>query len=74
MDSLGKTGDYEVIDACGERRAIDVTVDAKDVTSGTETLAASEAKLKAANPKLTPIIDCTDASMRKAFAGTPLAY
>ncbi|HSD90129.1 MAG TPA: amidohydrolase family protein, partial [Kofleriaceae bacterium] len=31
MDSLGKAGDYEVIDACGSPRAIDMTVTAKDV-------------------------------------------
>jgi 5-methylthioadenosine/S-adenosylhomocysteine deaminase len=74
MTALGKGGDSEVIDACGSPRAIDVTVTAKDVTRGTETLQQSEAKLLAVNPKLTPVIDCTDASMRKALAGTPLAY
>jgi 5-methylthioadenosine/S-adenosylhomocysteine deaminase len=74
MDALGKTGDYELIDTCGSPRAIDVTVTAKDVTSGTETLAQSESKLATVDTRLTPIVDCTDASMRKAFAGTPLAY
>jgi cytosine/adenosine deaminase-related metal-dependent hydrolase len=74
MDLLGKAGDYEVVDTCGTPRAIDVTVTAKDVVLGGETLAQSEAKLLATNPKATPLVDCTDASMRKAFAGTPLAY
>jgi cytosine/adenosine deaminase-related metal-dependent hydrolase len=72
MDGLGKAGDYEVIDACGFPRAIDVTVDAKDVTAGSEPLATIESKLVAVNPRLTPVIDCTDDEARKAYAGTPL--
>jgi hypothetical protein len=55
MDALGKTGDYEVIDACGAPRAIDVTVVANVV-----------------NPRLTPVIDCTNDEALKAYAGTLL--
>jgi cytosine/adenosine deaminase-related metal-dependent hydrolase len=73
MDSLGKTGDYETIDACGSPRVIDVTVDAKNVTKGNENLASTEAALVAVNPKLTPVIDCTNDAAIKAYAGTPLA-
>jgi 5-methylthioadenosine/S-adenosylhomocysteine deaminase len=74
MDAAGKTGDYEVIDACGARKAIDVTVTAKDVYEGTESLADVETKLASANPNHTPVIDCNeDALIEKAFAGTPLA-
>jgi len=72
MDGLGKTGDYEVIDACGSPRAIDMTVSAKDVTNGTETLSSVESKLVAVNPRLTPVIDCTNDEATKAYAGTPL--
>lgn len=72
MDSLGKAGDYEVIDACGAPRAIDMTVTAKDVTAGAEPLADIEAKLATVNPRLTPVIDCTDDEAQKAYAGTPL--
>ena len=71
MDGAGKTGDYEVIDACGMPRAIDVTVTAKDVTNGTEKLADVEAKLATVNPNHTPVIDCNaDALARKAYSGT----
>jgi cytosine/adenosine deaminase-related metal-dependent hydrolase len=72
MDGLGKKGDYEVIDACGAPRAIDMTVSAKDVTSGTETLSSIESKLLTVNPKLTPVIDCDNDEATKAYAGTPL--
>ena len=71
LDLLGKKGDYEVIDACGEARAIDMTVGAKDVTRGDATLSQIESKLRAINPKLTPVIDCTDDAARKAFTGIP---
>jgi 5-methylthioadenosine/S-adenosylhomocysteine deaminase len=74
MDALGKKDDYELIDACGVQRAIDVDVTAKDVTKGTQTLASIESALKAVNPKLTPMVDCTDDEARAAFAGTPMAY
>src|SRR5205085_11065697 len=70
MDDLGKIGDYEIIDACGSPRAIDMTVGASDVTSGKESLADIEIKLKSVNPKLTPVIDCDDDESTKAFAGT----
>src|SRR5207248_6688725 len=71
MDAAGKMGDYEVIDACGSPRAIDVTVTAHDVTSGTEKLSDVEAKLASVNPNHTPVIDCNaDALARKAYAGT----
>ena len=70
MDGLGKSGDYEIIDACGQPRAIDMTVTAKDVTRGTETLSSIEQKLQTVNPKLTPIIDCDNDEAEKAFAGT----
>ncbi|MDB4957500.1 MAG: hypothetical protein JWO36_5069 [Myxococcales bacterium] len=70
MDALGKMGDYEVIDTCGSPRAIDVTVGATDVTRGTEKLADIESKLKAVNPKLTPVIDCTNDAATKALHGT----
>ncbi len=72
MDQLGKTGDYEVIDDCGSPRAIDVTVTAKDVTNGTELLSDIESKLLTVNPRLTPVIDCTNDEAQKAYAGTPL--
>jgi len=72
MDGLGKGGDYEVIDACGAARAIDMTVTAKDVTSGSEPLSSIESRLAAVNPRLTPIIDCTDDEAQKAYAGTAL--
>lgn len=74
MDAAGKLGDYEVIDACGTPKAIDMTVDAKDVYEGTEKLSDVEAKLLTVNPKLTPVVECNeDALIQKAFAGTPLA-
>jgi cytosine/adenosine deaminase-related metal-dependent hydrolase len=72
MDKLGKTGDYELIPACGQQRAIDVTVMAPDVPNASEPLSMIESKLVAVNPKLTPVIDCTNDAMAKAFAGTPL--
>jgi hypothetical protein len=72
MERLGKSGDFEIIDACGVPRAIDVTVAATDVQGGSESLASTEERLRAVNPKLTPIVDCSDEPMRKAFAGTPL--
>jgi len=74
MDSVGKTGDYEMVNTCGAMKAIDVTVKATDVTRGSESLADIESKLLAVNPKLTPVVDCTDDAARKAFAGTPMAY
>lgn len=74
MDAAGKPGDYEIIDACGTPKAIDVDVDAKDVTRGTEQLSTIESELLAVNPKLTPVIECNqDALIEKAFAGTTLA-
>ena len=73
LDTLGKQGDYEVIDACGVPRAVDVTVTAKDVPGASESLASVEQRLATVNPRLTPVIDCTDDSARKAYAGTPLA-
>jgi cytosine/adenosine deaminase-related metal-dependent hydrolase len=72
LEMFGKHGDFEVIDVCGERRGIDVTVGANDVTRGTETFSDIEAKLKGVNPKLTPIIDCTNDAALKAYAGTAL--
>jgi 5-methylthioadenosine/S-adenosylhomocysteine deaminase len=72
MDGLGKLGDYEVINACGFPRAIDVTVSATDVTRGSEKLADIESKLVAVNPKLTPVIDCDTDEATKAYAGTPV--
>jgi 5-methylthioadenosine/S-adenosylhomocysteine deaminase len=73
MDALGKAGDYEVIDACGVPRAIDVTVTANDVPRGSESLASIETALVAVNPRLTPVIDCTNDEALKAYAGTALA-
>jgi 5-methylthioadenosine/S-adenosylhomocysteine deaminase len=73
MERLGKTGDFEIVDACGVPRALDVTVTATDVQGGGESIAVTEEKLRVVNPKLTPIVDCSDEPMRKAFAGTPLA-
>jgi cytosine/adenosine deaminase-related metal-dependent hydrolase len=72
MDAMGKQGDYEVVDACGQPRALDVTVVASDVTGAGESLASIESKLKAVNPKLTPIVDCTFDEMVAAFKGTPI--
>jgi cytosine/adenosine deaminase-related metal-dependent hydrolase len=72
MTALGKAGDYEVVDACGAPRAIDVTVVAKDVTNASEPLASIESKLATANPSHTPVFDCTDASATAAAAGTPV--
>jgi cytosine/adenosine deaminase-related metal-dependent hydrolase len=72
MTALGKSGDYEVIDACGSPRAIDVTVDATTgLSKGTETLATIESQLKTVNPKLTPIIDCTNDAALAAYKGIP---
>jgi len=71
MKALGKDGDYELIDACGSPRAIDVTVVAKDVANASEKLSDIETKLAVVNPKLTPIVDCTDDSAMAAAAGTP---
>lgn len=74
MDAAGKAGDYEVIDACGTPKAIDMTVTAKDVYEGTESLADVETKLGSVNPNHTPVIECNeDALIQKAFAGTSLA-
>jgi hypothetical protein len=73
MDSLGKQGDYEVIDACGQQRAIDMTVVATDVSGGAESLTSIEQKLRGVNPKLTPIVDCSYDEMAKAFEGTSMA-
>ena len=70
MTSLGKAGDYEVVDACGTPRAIDITVTAKDVTNASQKLVDIEKKLKGPNPKLTPVFDCTDDSAKAAAAGT----
>ncbi|MCC6899003.1 MAG: amidohydrolase family protein [Polyangiaceae bacterium] len=72
LDSLGKQGDYELIDACGVQRAIDVTVTAADVSKGKQKLSEVEAKLVAVNPKLTPVIDCENDEMVAAFKGTSL--
>jgi len=72
LDALGKQGDYELIDACGVQRAIDVTVTAADVSKGKQKLADVESKLLAVNPKLTPVIDCENDEMDAAFKGTPL--
>ena len=72
LDALGKQGDYELIDACGVQRAIDVTVTAADVSKGKQKLAEVESKLLAVNPKLTPVIDCENDEMDAAFKGTPL--
>jgi cytosine/adenosine deaminase-related metal-dependent hydrolase len=73
MDTLGKTGDYEMIDACGVQRAIDVTVPTSSkVSKGDETLAQIESSLTAVQPSLTPLIDCTDTIKNAAFKGTPL--
>jgi cytosine/adenosine deaminase-related metal-dependent hydrolase len=74
MNAAGKLGDYEVVDACGTPKAIDMTVTAKDVYQGTEKLSDVEAKLLTVNPKLTPVFECNeDALIQKAFAGTTLA-
>ena len=70
MDKLGKSGDYEVIDACGSPRAIDVTVVASDVPEADQSLASIESQLLAVNPRLTPVIDCTNDEALKAYAGT----
>jgi 5-methylthioadenosine/S-adenosylhomocysteine deaminase len=72
MDKLGKTGDYEIIDACGEPRAIDATVTASDVTKGTIKLAEIESKVGSINTKLTPVIDCTDNEALASYSGTPV--
>jgi 5-methylthioadenosine/S-adenosylhomocysteine deaminase len=74
MDAAGKAGDYETIDACGTPKGIDMDVDAKDVTRGSEQLSTIESELLTVNPKLTPVIECNeDALITKAFAGTSLA-
>jgi adenine deaminase len=70
MDSLGKQGDYELVDACGQQRAIDVTVNASDVTNGTETFSSIEGKLQSVNPKLTPLVDCTNDAEIAALTGS----
>ncbi|HTM22312.1 MAG TPA: amidohydrolase family protein [Kofleriaceae bacterium] len=72
MTKAGKGGDFETVDACGEPRAIDITVSSGDVSKGTETVDYTRSKLIAVNPKLTPIIDCTDDEATKAYAGTPV--
>jgi adenine deaminase len=72
MTKAGKGGDFETIDACGEMRAIDITVTSTDVQKGAQNLAETKTKLIAVNPKLTPIIDCTDDEALKAYAGTPV--
>jgi len=74
MDTLGKKGDYEMIDACGVQRAIDVTLPSTSkVTKGTETLAQIESALTAVQPNLTPVIDCSTTIPDAAFKGTALA-
>jgi 5-methylthioadenosine/S-adenosylhomocysteine deaminase len=72
FDALGKAGDYETIDACGTTRGVDVDVDSKLVSGGSESLADIETKVKAANPNMTPLIDCTDTVAKLAYQGTPL--
>jgi cytosine/adenosine deaminase-related metal-dependent hydrolase len=73
MDTLGKKGDYEMIDACGVQRAIDVTVPTSSkVTKGDETFAQIESSLTAVQPTLTPVIDCSTTISTAAFKGTPL--
>jgi len=73
MDTLGKKGDYEMINACGVQRAIDVTVPSSaKVTKGDETLAQIESSLTAVQPTLTPMIDCGNSIATAAFKGTPL--
>ncbi len=73
MDALGKAGDYEMIDACGSPRAIDIDVVASDAKGAGDSLATIETKLKAVNPKLTSVIDCTTDEAHAAFEGTPMA-
>ena len=70
LDSLGKAGDYELIDACGQRRAIDVTVTASDVPNAGESLSSIESKLAAVNPHLTPLVDCTNDAEIAALTGS----
>jgi hypothetical protein len=73
MDTLGKKGDYELIDACGVQRAVDVTVPTSaKVTKGDETLSTIESQLLAVQPSLTPVVDCTSTISNAAFKGTPL--
>ena len=72
LDALGHQGDYELVDACGVQRGIDVTVDSKLVQNGTEKLADIESKLLAVQPKLTPVFDCTNAVSQLAYQGTGL--
>lgn len=72
LTKLGKEGDFETVDACGETRALDITVPSADVPKSSQKLSEIETKLEAVNPKLTPIIDCTDDEARKAYAGTPV--
>ncbi len=71
MDTLGKGGDYELIDACGAERAIDMTVTAKDVSKPSASLMSIETALKKVNPKLTPVIDCTNDAALAAYKGIP---
>lgn len=72
LQALGKQGDYELVDACGTPRAIDVTVTASDVPGGSESLASIESQLSGVLPELTPIFDCTGEAAQRAYAGTPL--
>jgi len=72
MTTLGKGGDFETVDACGEARAIDVTVSSSDVSKGSETVGEMKEKLEKVNPKLTPLIDCTDDEAQAAYRGTPV--
>jgi 5-methylthioadenosine/S-adenosylhomocysteine deaminase len=73
MDTLGKKGDYEMIDACGVQRAIDVTVPTTaKVTKGDEPLSKIESSLLAVQPTLTPLVDCSTTIADAAFKGTPL--
>lgn len=73
MTAMGKAGDYEVVDACGEPRAVDVTVVAADVPGAGETLDVIEGKLRGVlGEKLTPVFDCDGEATRRAFLGTAL--
>ncbi len=73
LDALGKQGDYEMVDACGTMRGIDVDVDTNLVSGGDESLADIESKLKAVNPNMTPLFDCGNSVATLAYKGTPLA-
>jgi imidazolonepropionase-like amidohydrolase len=70
MEALGKTGDFETVDACGTQKGIDMTVTAKDVEKGDMKLSQVEESLKAINPGMTPVIDCENDEALQAYAGT----